>query len=99
MSTQARFFYFIEGTMKELPPFGTKPVRQFTRNQFYDTKEWKRFRRLQLKRNPLCFDCQNLSQQVHHILKVKDYPHLALVADNTICLCSSCHSKRTQRGE
>lgn len=40
-----------------------------------------------------------LVTDVHHIKKVRDYPHLKLVKSNCRGLCGTCHKARTARGE
>ena len=57
-----------------------------------------------LAANPLCADCTERglvtpANEVHHLLKVRDRPDLKLDAENVRCLCESCHSTRTARGE
>lgn len=64
---------------------------------------WQRFRRMFLRRNPWCADCADdlklQATEVHHVKKVREYPHLRLVESNCMALCKSHHSERTARGE
>ena len=65
---------------------------------------WQRFRAWFLSEHPLCYDHEQKGQftpatEVHHKLKVADYPKLTLEPSNCMALCKSCHSVRTARGE
>jgi 5-methylcytosine-specific restriction protein A len=69
----------------------------------YDNS-WRKVRKYHLLHNPLCEDCvkQGLyipGQDVHHIKKVSEHPHLRDDPDNLMTLCHSCHSIRTAKGE
>ena len=69
--------------------------------QIYNRSRWARFRSLMLKQNAqtnagLCVRCRKrLADQVHHVVDVAVNPSLVFVAENTECLCASCHSKET----
>jgi len=41
----------------------------------------------------------NKATDVHHVKKVRDYPHLQFVKSNCRGLCGECHKIRTGRGE
>lgn len=69
----------------------------------YD-KDWRRFRTQMLVEEPLCVDCEasgriTAATEVHHIVKLRDDPSLRLEPSNVMCLCKSCHSKRTYKGQ
>jgi len=56
-----------------------------------------------LSRHPLCQDCKDdglivLARELHHIRKLSDGGE-RLDERNVRALCTSCHSKRTARGE
>lgn len=71
--------------------------------RFYVTAAWKQLRRERLaKDNYLCQRCLKRKRivpatTVHHIKPVKDYPELALVIDNLISLCNTCHGQVEDR--
>ena len=51
---------------------------------------------------PMCELCvkrgiYKKSQEVHHILGVEDYPHLAFNRENLMALCHECHLKAHNR--
>lgn len=66
---------------------------------FYKSTAWERAREQALIRdNHLCQHCLKrqrltLADMVHHIKPISDYPDLALVLDNLLSLCNSCHNK------
>lgn len=65
----------------------------------YDA-DWRRFRSSILAQRPVCQDCdRDPAREVHHLLKVREYPSLRLAAGNVLALCKACHSARTLRGE
>ena len=69
----------------------------------YDS-DWKKFRAwFVAKHKAVCRDCgasgTNVVIEVHHIQRVADRPDLRLHEANCMCLCKTCHSKRTARGE
>lgn len=69
--------------------------RPSPRKRGYDTA-WEKARSWQLKRFPLCQDCQDQgiigpANVVHHIESVEDRPDLRLDPENLRSLCFSCH--------
>ena len=65
---------------------------------------WRMVRRLHLLNNPLCVDCIKEKKftpanEVHHLRKLADFPHLRDEPSNLLSLCKSCHSIRTAKGE
>ena len=64
------------------------------------TGRWQSFRRMLLRRNPLCMDpfghhdgmgLSAMATQVHHIVGVEENPRLAFCSENCAPLCSKCH--------
>jgi len=77
--------------------------RQSAQKRGYD-KAWQKLRRLKLKLNPTCEDCDDIdkvteAKDVHHIEPIRDRPDLRLDIDNLKSLCKRCHAIRTARGE
>ena len=73
----------------------------------YDRK-WYKFRAWYLVtvwvKDPFCQDCrgevEDLSEvELHHKIKLSERPDLKYDLANIRHLCSTCHSKRTIRGE
>lgn len=69
----------------------------------YDSS-WKVVRKYHLENNPLCNDCLKEGRyvggnEIHHIKKLAEFPHLRDDPNNLMTLCKSCHSKRTAAGE
>lgn len=67
--------------------------------KFYKSKAWRSCRDLALIRDDfLCQSCLKReritpAEMVHHIKEFKDHPELALVLENLVSLCLSCHNK------
>lgn len=67
---------------------------------FYKSRTWQACRSIALARdNYLCQECLKQGKitpydVVHHIKPRKEYPELALDADNLVCLCHTCHNKQ-----
>ena len=65
---------------------------------------WEKFSKRYRAEHPLCVDCEKAgmvtaAKEVHHIAKVNDNPERKYDSDNLMSLCSSCHAKRTAKGE
>ncbi|AIQ69547.1 hypothetical protein PGRAT_19345 [Paenibacillus graminis] len=79
--------------------------RDKTSRSFYKSTAWERAREQALIRdNHLCQHCMmrhrlTLADMVHHIKPISEYPDLALVLENLLCLCNSCHNKVHGVGE
>lgn len=66
--------------------------------KFYKSRAWMDLRLKALFRDN--YECQHCKAKgkyrkadcVHHIQEVKDFPWLALVLDNLLCLCNTCHN-------
>lgn len=69
--------------------------------RFYDSAVWKKARRLQLSKQPLCKHCSMAGKivaatEVDHIVRMSE-GGAALDPDNLQSLCHSCHSIKTGR--
>lgn len=70
------------------------------RNRFYQRKQWKAVRSLQLQLEPLCRHCRKqgrliAASVVDHILPITD-GGAELDLNNLQSLCSACHSSKTR---
>lgn len=71
--------------------------------RFYKSAKWKRKREQIFRRDGyVCRECARYgktteAQTVHHIYPLDRYPKLALVSENLISLCYSCHDKMHDR--
>lgn len=80
-----------------------KYKRNKERDRFYHSTAWRKCRDLALKRdNYLCQECLKNKRitkavMVHHIVEVKDDFTKALVLENCVSLCNSCHEKHHDR--
>lgn len=72
---------------------------QSMHRRLINSSQWTRFRRWFLSRHPLCSDCGEAANVVHHVAKRVEAPRLAYVEDNCMALCETCHNVRTARGE
>lgn len=70
--------------------------RPTPKEQGYDA-DWRKLSRVFRQRHPTCWTpgCGHPSEQVDHILSIRDRPDLRLVWSNLRALCRSCHSRRT----
>lgn len=84
-----------------LAPASTKLDRKRSK-AFLNSAAWLRLRKQVLIEQPLCHDCPAERKQqavdVHHLQPRSSRPDLALVRENLISLCSSCHTKRHRGG-
>ncbi len=70
---------------------------------FYKKPRWKRKRAKILKRDEyMCRECKRYGKTtpattVHHIHPLDSYPELALVSNNLISLCATCHDAMHDR--
>lgn len=71
--------------------------------RFYKTSKWKAKRERILKRDEyLCRECKRYGKStqattVHHAYPLEQYPELALVSNNLVSMCSSCHDSMHDR--
>jgi len=68
-------------------------------NKIYNSKRWKKIRKLKLALNPLCEDCQTLgliesANHVDHIESIRS-GGAAFDLNNLKSLCVGCHSRKT----
>jgi 5-methylcytosine-specific restriction endonuclease McrA len=63
---------------------------------FYRSARWKKVRAMQLRKEPLCVECNRVAGIVDHIKEIKDGGE-KLNLDNLQSMCKSCHSKKTAR--
>ena len=73
-----------------------------SRRREYDRK-WRVCSENFRAHNPLCFDCSKEgkvtpSQDVHHIVPIREAPHLRLDPKNLVALCRACHNRRHKTG-
>jgi len=74
-------------------------MNAYRSHPLYHTAVWQRVREAVLTRdNYLCQRCLKRrrlqpANTVHHIKPLDKYPELALVMDNLISLCSTCHNQ------
>jgi 5-methylcytosine-specific restriction protein A len=66
--------------------------------------EWRALRKAFIQSNPLCADCLSMGKivgasEVHHVVAVRKAPERRLDPSNLCSLCTTCHSRRTLRGE
>jgi len=74
-------------------------VQDKDRQAFESSARWRKIRHLYLSRYPLCHDCEaqgtiRVAEEVHHT-----HGWQRNADDDLMGLCTSCHSKRTARGE
>lgn len=87
---------------KKLPqPYKPKKVRkqQVDNSKFYQSKQWRKVRKLYVQQNPLCVHCEargltTAVQEVDHIKPLRlggekfDF-------ENLQSLCKSCHARKS----
>lgn len=67
------------------------------KNSFYDSKEWRLFRREYILNNCDCVMCNGLATVADHIKPRRYYPELAFTPSNIQALCAKCHTAKTAR--
>lgn len=84
----------------DTPRHGTyDQTRRSATARGYDA-QWRRFRLVYLKRNPLCRHCKQRGEvrsatEVDHIEPLRDAPHRKYDEENLQGLCKTCHSIKT----
>ena len=73
-------------------------TKQTTAQKGYDNK-WRRLSEMVRKEQPLCPDCEQegkavAATEVHHIIPIKNAPHLRLDRRNLVALCHRHHEIR-----
>lgn len=71
-----------------------KNYRNQEASKFYHSREWKRVRGLQLKKYPLCIECNHPAKIVDHIIEIED-GGAKLSLYNLQSMCISCHNAKT----
>ena len=70
---------------------------------FYKSRKWKRKREVILRRDDYqCRQCKRYGKvtpatTIHHVQTLEERPELALVSDNLISLCNTCHENMHNR--
>jgi 5-methylcytosine-specific restriction enzyme A len=64
------------------------------RNPFYNTRTWKRLRKIKLTLNPLCEECGRMATDVDHIKAINDGGEASAI-ENLRSLCHKDHSRKT----
>lgn len=64
-------------------------------HKLYYTNTWKRLRIKVLSTNPICAECDQLAQEVDHIVDHKGDRNVFSNLSNLQALCKSCHSSKT----
>ena len=62
--------------------------------------DWQKLRRLKLMSDPLCESCRErgratLAEEVHHVIRIREQPHLRLDWSNLESLCERCHAAKS----
>jgi 5-methylcytosine-specific restriction protein A len=73
-------------------------VNKAAYQKVYNTRRWKRLRRLKLQNNPICEKCWERgrvtpTEEIHHIVPFAQDMELAYDYDNLIALCIECHKE------
>jgi len=71
-----------------------KTYRDKEADKFYHSAKWKRVRKIQLKKHPLCCECGKPATVADHIIEIKD-GGCKLCLDNLQSLCHACHNAKT----
>src|SRR5574343_99877 len=76
--------------------------RKTSSQRGYDS-QWRKVRRMKLRTNPLCEECENgrliiKATMVHHIIPIEDGGD-RLAWNNLMSLCEACHSKKHSSNE
>ena len=51
----------------------TKPNTNSNRNDWYNTFQWQRLRNMYRRRNPLCEECGEAGEMVHHVKPLNQF--------------------------
>ena len=63
---------------------------------FYNSGPWRKCRRAQLQREPLCRVCESVAQMVDHIVPLSEGGE-PFTIENLQSLCNRCHNRKRQR--
>lgn len=83
---------------------GKAPTHQRKTKERGYGNDWRQMSERIRHEEPLCVDCLKKGKvwpadECHHLVKIRDAPHLRLDRDNVIPLCKQCHQERTEKGE
>lgn len=85
------------------PAPGRKHNPRKDHDAFYTTARWKRVRKAVLARDPACVDPYGLhpdrvvpTEQIDHIIPLRQAPHLAYTLSNLQGLCRKCHGRKSR---
>lgn len=68
--------------------------RDKERIKFYQSSAWKKIRKIQLTKYPLCVECKEPAVMVDHIIEIEDGGS-KLSLSNLQSMCLSCHNTKT----
>lgn len=74
-----------------------KNARHNQWQNLYSSPRWKKLREEVLRDSPYCEICGSIATDVHHIVPHNGDPELFYDRTNLVSICSSCHSKETQK--
>ena len=78
------------GYCDEHKPVATRPS---THARGYG-KRWLKLRKWYVSKYPMCEKCnEKPTEEVHHIISLRERPDLLLAIDNLTALCLTCHNK------
>ena len=88
---------------KQYRPRGAKPVRTNAQDRGY-TWEWQKASKAYLRQYPLCAECKREGKLtpatvVDHIIPHRGDQGLFWDMGNWQGLCTTCHNRKTRRGE
>lgn len=62
---------------------------------YWSSSEWRKIRKIQLKKHPVCVICGERAEEVDHIISVRRGGNNS--PDNLQSLCKTCHSRKTAK--
>lgn len=71
-----------------------KIFRDTNIQKFYESKQWKKIRAMQLRAEPICISCGKIATHVDHIVEIKDGGSKTSM-ENLQSMCIRCHNKKT----
>lgn len=77
---------------------GSRTAARAEHQALITSKEWRRISKMVRLRDGSCQDCGTTQQlTAHHLVPVRQAPHLALDPSNCVTLCRACHGRRERR--